>query len=89
MTATSTSPPGAPQPAAGYLSRQFTFSPRNLRRLVTTVVVPYGGETLERLWLNPHWPSWYGLLPLPARSRAGQPATRAARAPSQHGRAAP
>ena len=45
----------------------------NLRRLVTTVLLPYlvfeglfalfrvhvGGETLERLWLNPHWPMWY------------------------------
>ncbi len=57
----------------GYLSRKFTYSRRNLRRLVTTVVLPYlvfeglfalfrvhvGGETLERLWLNPHWPLWY------------------------------
>ena len=57
----------------GYLSRRFTYSWRNMRRLVTTVVVPYllfeglfaafrvyvGGETLERLWLNPHWPLWY------------------------------
>lgn len=57
----------------GYLSRRFTYSPRNLRRLVTTVVLPYlvfeglfalfrvlvGGEKLERLWLNPHWPLWY------------------------------
>jgi fucose 4-O-acetylase-like acetyltransferase len=57
----------------GYLSRRFTYSRRNLRRLVTTVVLPYlvfeglfalfrvhvGGETLERLWINPHWPLWY------------------------------
>ena len=57
----------------GYLSRRFTYSFTNLRRLVTTVVLPYlvfegalalfrvyvGGETLERLWLNPHWPMWY------------------------------
>jgi len=57
----------------GYLSRRFTYTARNLRRLVTTVVLPYlvfeglfalfrvhvGGETLERLWLNPHWPMWY------------------------------
>lgn len=57
----------------GYLSRRFTYSRRNLRRLVTTVALPYlvfegmfalfrvhvGGETLERLWLNPHWPLWY------------------------------
>jgi fucose 4-O-acetylase-like acetyltransferase len=57
----------------GYLSRSFTFSRRHLTRLVTTVLVPYlvfeallaafrsafGGEHLERLWLNPHWPMWY------------------------------
>ena len=57
----------------GYLSRRFTYSRKDLRRLVTTVVFPYllfeglfalfrvyvGGETLERLWLNPHWPLWY------------------------------
>ena len=57
----------------GYLSRRFTYSRRNLRRLVTTLLLPYlvfeglfalfrvhvGGETLERLWLNPHWPMWY------------------------------
>ena len=57
----------------GYLSRRFDYSRRNLRRLVTTVALPYlvfeglfalfrvhvGGETLERLWLNPHWPLWY------------------------------
>ena len=49
----------------GYLSKRFTWSRRNLRRLVTTVVLPYvilegllalfrvhvGGETLERLSL--------------------------------------
>jgi len=57
----------------GYLSRRFSYDAKNLRRLVTTVVIPYfvfeglfalfrvyvGGETLERLWLNPHWPMWY------------------------------
>jgi fucose 4-O-acetylase-like acetyltransferase len=57
----------------GYLSKRFTWSRRNLRRLVTTVVLPYfilegllalfrvhvGGEKLERLWLNPHWPMWF------------------------------
>jgi fucose 4-O-acetylase-like acetyltransferase len=57
----------------GYLSRRFSYTRANLRRLVTTVVLPYlvfegllaifrvkvGGETLERLWLNPHWPMWY------------------------------
>lgn len=57
----------------GYLSRRFSYSRRNLRRLVTAVALPYlvfegmfalfrvhlGGENLERLWLNPHWPLWY------------------------------
>ena len=57
----------------GYLSRRFTYSRKHLRRLVTTVVIPYlviegvlalfrvlvGGERLELLWLNPHWPMWY------------------------------
>jgi fucose 4-O-acetylase-like acetyltransferase len=57
----------------GYLSRTFTWSRRHLRRLVTTVLLPYlvfegllalfrvhvGGESFEQLWLNPHWPMWY------------------------------
>jgi fucose 4-O-acetylase-like acetyltransferase len=57
----------------GYLSRSFGYSRRHLRRLMTTVALPYlafegllalfrvhvGGEDLERLWLNPHWPMWY------------------------------
>jgi len=57
----------------GYLSRRFSWTKRDLRRLLTTVVVPYvvfegllalfrtvvGGEHLERVWLNPHWPMWY------------------------------
>ena len=57
----------------GYLSRRFSWTSRDLRRLGTTVVVPYvvfegllalfrttvGGEHLERVWLNPHWPMWY------------------------------
>ncbi len=57
----------------GYLSRRFSWTRRDLRRLLTTVVVPYvvfegllalfrttvGGEHLERVWLNPHWPMWY------------------------------
>jgi fucose 4-O-acetylase-like acetyltransferase len=57
----------------GYLSRSFTFSPANLRKLITTVVVPYlvfetllagfrvvvGGEDLDMLYLSPHWPMWY------------------------------
>lgn len=58
----------------GYLSRSFTFSRANLRKLVTTVVVPYlvfesllaafrvtvGGESMgSTLYLDPHWPMWY------------------------------
>ena len=57
----------------GYLSRRFSWTRRDLRRLLTTVVVPYvvfegllalfrvtvGGEHLERVWINPHWPMWY------------------------------
>lgn len=58
----------------GYLSRGFTFSRANLRKLVTTIVVPYlvfesllalfrstvGGESIGgTLYLEPHWPMWY------------------------------
>jgi fucose 4-O-acetylase-like acetyltransferase len=57
----------------GYLSRSFTYSPTRMWQLVRTVVVPYlvfecvlalfrvylGGETLQRLFENPHWPMWY------------------------------
>ena len=57
----------------GYLSRSFTFDPRRLWQLVRTVVVPYvvfecalalfrtyvGGEKLEDLFSDPHWPMWY------------------------------
>lgn len=57
----------------GYLSRSFTYSRRHLRRLTTTVALPYlvfegllalfrvhvGGEQLERLWINPHWAMWF------------------------------
>ena len=57
----------------GYLSRSFTWSGRNLRRLVTAVALPYlvfeaamaafrtrvGGEQLDQLFLDPHWPMWY------------------------------
>jgi fucose 4-O-acetylase-like acetyltransferase len=57
----------------GYLSRSFRFTRRHLHRLAVTVVLPYavfeglfallriyvGGERLELLWLNPHWPMWY------------------------------
>ena len=57
----------------GYLSRSFSYTPTRLWLLVRTVAVPYlifecllglfrvhvGGETLERLFANPHWPMWY------------------------------
>jgi fucose 4-O-acetylase-like acetyltransferase len=57
----------------GYLSRSFAYTPAKMRQLVQTVVVPYlifecllalfriyvGGENLERLFENPHWPMWY------------------------------
>lgn len=57
----------------GYLSRSFTWSRRNLSRLVTTVALPYvvfeaaigafrthlGGEDLDAMFADPHWPMWY------------------------------
>jgi fucose 4-O-acetylase-like acetyltransferase len=57
----------------GYLSRSFSYEPRRLWQLVRTVVVPYvvfecalalfriyvGGEQLEDLFRDPHWPMWY------------------------------
>lgn len=57
----------------GYLSRNVTWSRRDLSRLVTGVAVPYvifegalaafrihvGGEELENLWLDPHWAMWF------------------------------
>ncbi len=57
----------------GYLSRSFSYEPRRLWQLVRTVVVPYvifecvlalfriyvGGERLEDLFSDPHWPMWY------------------------------
>ncbi len=57
----------------GYLSRSFTWAPQRMWRLVRTVVVPYvifecalalfriyvGGEQLEDLFRDPHWPMWY------------------------------
>ncbi len=57
----------------GYLSRSFTFTRRNLHKLVTTVVVPYlvfetllalfrtvvGHENFGVLYISPHWPMWY------------------------------
>jgi fucose 4-O-acetylase-like acetyltransferase len=57
----------------GYLSRSFSYTSTRMWQLVRTVVVPYlvfecllalfrvhvGGENLERLFQNPHWPMWY------------------------------
>jgi len=57
----------------GYLSRRFSYTPSNLWKLVRTVAVPYvvfecalalfrvyvGGERLEDLFRDPHWPMWY------------------------------
>ena len=57
----------------GYLSRSFTYAPERMWQLVRTVAVPYlvfecsialfrvyvGGEELEDLFLDPHWPLWY------------------------------
>jgi fucose 4-O-acetylase-like acetyltransferase len=57
----------------GYLSRSFTWSRQRLVALVRTVVVPYilfetalalfrvyvGGEQLQDLFKDPHWPMWY------------------------------
>jgi fucose 4-O-acetylase-like acetyltransferase len=58
---------------AGYLSRTFEYSPDRLWQLVRTVAVPYvvfeclfalfrihvGGERLEDLFTDPHWPLWF------------------------------
>ena len=57
----------------GYLSRSFTWAPQRMWQLVRTVVVPYvifecalalfriyvGGEQLQDLFRDPHWPMWY------------------------------
>ena len=57
----------------GYLSRSFTWSRRHQSRLLTTVALPYlifegalaafrtyvGGESLEQVFVDPHWPMWY------------------------------
>lgn len=57
----------------GYLSRSFTWSRQGLTRLLTAVALPYlvfeaalagfriwfGGEDLELLFADPHWPMWY------------------------------
>ncbi|KAB2811730.1 acyltransferase family protein [Pimelobacter simplex] len=58
---------------SGYLSRGFSYRPDRLWQLVTTLLVPYvlfegalawfrlhvGGERLEYLWTDPHFPMWY------------------------------
>ncbi len=59
----------------GYLSRSFRWSKRHLISLVTTLLIPYviyewlmvnfrvhvthEVDSLDRMWLNPHWPMWY------------------------------
>ena len=57
----------------GYLSRGFEYTPARFWQLFRTVVVPYllfeclmatfrvqvGGEKLEDLFSDPHWPLWY------------------------------
>lgn len=57
----------------GYLSRSFGWERRRMWQLFRTVVVPYlvfecalalfrvhvGGERLEDLFADPHWPMWY------------------------------
>ena len=57
----------------GYLSRGFAYTPQRFWQLFRTVVVPYllfecamatfrvhvGGEKLEDLFADPHWPLWY------------------------------
>lgn len=57
----------------GYLSRGFSYTPERMWQLVRTVAVPYlifecaialfrvyvGGEELQDLFLDPHWPLWY------------------------------
>ncbi len=57
----------------GYLSRGFTYTSQRFWQLFRTVAVPYvvfecamalfriyvGGEELEDLFADPHWPLWY------------------------------
>ena len=57
----------------GYLSQRWTYTRARMWQLVRTVAVPYvlfeaaiamfrihvGGEELENLWRDPHWPMWY------------------------------
>lgn len=58
---------------SGYLSRAFTYAPGRMWQLVTTLAVPYvlfeaalalfrihvGGEQLDDLFADPHFPLWY------------------------------
>lgn len=58
---------------SGYLSRSWRYSPVKMWQLVSTLLVPYvlfegalawfrlqfGGEQLQDLWLDPHFPMWY------------------------------
>ncbi|TNM42741.1 hypothetical protein FHP29_06940 [Nocardioides albidus] len=58
---------------SGYLSRGFAYSPARLWQLVTMLLVPYlvfegalawfrinvGGERVDQLWSDPHFPMWY------------------------------
>jgi len=57
----------------GYLSKRFSYTSTRMWQLFRTVVVPYlvfecamalfrvyvGGEELEDLFADPHWPMWY------------------------------
>jgi fucose 4-O-acetylase-like acetyltransferase len=57
----------------GYLSRGFEWTGQRIWALVRSVAIPYviveaalavfrlwaGGEHLQQLWINPHWPLWY------------------------------
>jgi fucose 4-O-acetylase-like acetyltransferase len=57
----------------GYLSRSFTWESRRMWQLVRTVAIPYvifecalalfriyvGGEHLQDMFQDPHWPMWY------------------------------
>ena len=57
----------------GYLSRSFAWTPRRLKALVRTILVPYllfeflltfyrhliDGVSMHNLWIEPHWPMWY------------------------------
>jgi fucose 4-O-acetylase-like acetyltransferase len=57
----------------GYLSRGFEWTGPRLWSLVRSIAIPYvileaalavfrlwaGGEHLQNLWIDPHWPLWY------------------------------